>query len=161
LAIPAHAVVWREKKPHVWLVDGGRARLVPIKTGIDEGGAVEVVGGLSGEGGIAVGAGRAPPGAGGGGRAGAGGRGGRGARAAGPPTGEPRLRALPPASGPEATTLTAGARRLAIDLSAALELAGAGSYEVALARERTNEAAGRALRLWEAFAPALGPVASF
>lgn len=56
LAIPAEAVVTVEKKRHVWVVAEGRARLVPIRTGIDEGPFLEVVDGLKGEETIAVGA---------------------------------------------------------------------------------------------------------
>jgi outer membrane protein TolC len=70
----------------------------------------------------------------------------------------PLLKPLPPATGPQATTLTAGARRYSIDLSATLALAGAGSFEIAIAREQTNELAARALRFQQVFVPSFGPV---
>jgi outer membrane protein TolC len=73
----------------------------------------------------------------------------------------PALRPLAPTAEPLPTTFTAGARRFSIDLSAALTLAGGGSFEVALARARTNEMAARALRLEQVFLPVPGVFGSF
>jgi RND family efflux transporter MFP subunit len=55
LTVPAYAVVKVNDRPHVWVVDGGKAKLVPIQTGIDDGPEIEVVDGLAGAERLAVG----------------------------------------------------------------------------------------------------------
>lgn len=58
LAIPAAAVIRDEGRSYVWIVDGGRARTLPIREGIADGEWVEVLEGISpGQGVVTTGAG--------------------------------------------------------------------------------------------------------